>query len=80
MDRALILQGLYLLQDDDSAMFWRKLCKGHVDVLTDLVTLTISRGIRKRRGMASSSSTSTRRPFWRSKPIAKFAVSLYSHV
>jgi hypothetical protein len=44
------LQVFYLLQDDDSAMFWRKLCKSRVDVLTDLIALIVSTRTRKRTG------------------------------
>jgi hypothetical protein len=44
------LQVFYLLQDDDSAVFWRELCKSRVDVLTDLIAVIVGTGTRKRRG------------------------------
>src|ERR1700730_19400814 len=46
----LILQVFSLLQDDDSAMFWRKLYKSRVDVLTDLSASMVGTGTKKRRG------------------------------
>jgi len=45
-----ILQVFYLLQNDNSAMFWSKLCKCGVDVLTDLSASIVGTGTRKRRG------------------------------
>jgi hypothetical protein len=44
----LVLQVFYLLQDDDSAMFWRKLCKSRIDVLTDLIALIVGTRTGKR--------------------------------
>ena len=46
----LILQVFDLLENDDSAMFWRKLCKSRVDVLADLSASIVGTGVRKRTG------------------------------